>query len=118
MNIQEFIKTVITEIVAGIADAREAIFPYGGKVGSDPVYGYTKENKIITDNEGRQVTLVEFDIALSQADSKDSKGGIGVFLGSVGLGSQGASHGESSSYSRIKFNVPVVLPGEKEKKDF
>ena len=111
MNVQEFIKTAITEIVAGVAEARVAVEEYGASAGSDKVYGYVKDNKIMTDANGRQVTLVEFDIALAQADSTDTKGGIGVFLGAVGAGSQGESHGESSSSSRIKFNVPVVLPG-------
>ncbi len=112
MNVQEFIKTAITEIVAGVAEARESTAEYGAIVGSDRPYGYLKDNKVMTDGEGRLITLVEFDIALAQADSTDTKGGIGVFLGSVGLGSQGASHGESSSHSRIKFSVPVVLPGK------
>ncbi|MDA7086401.1 hypothetical protein PH586_08420 [Pseudomonas sp. SA3-5] len=112
MNVQDFIKTAITEIVAGVAEAREAVAEYGASAGSDRVYGYTKDNKIMTDAAGRQVTVVEFDIALAQTDATDTKGGIGVFLGTVGLGSQGSSHGESSTHSRIKFNVPIVLPGK------
>jgi len=112
MNVQEFVKTAIVEIVAGVDEASKAVESYGASAGSDKVYGFVKENKVLTDGQGRQVTLVEFDIALKQADSTDTKGSIGVFLGSVGLGTQGASHGESESHSRIKFNVPVVLPGK------
>jgi len=112
MNLREFIREALVEIVAGVADARTEVAEHGALIGSDQVYGYTKEAKIITDDKGRTVSLVEFDIALANADSKDTKGGIGVFLGSVGLGSQGASHGETSSNSRIKFAVPVVLPGK------
>jgi len=112
MNVQEFISGAITQIVAGVADARAAVEKYGANAGSDPVYGFVKSNKVMTDASGRQVTLVEFDVALTQADATDTKGGIGVFLGSVGVGSQAASHGESTSYSRIKFSVPVVLPGD------
>jgi hypothetical protein len=111
MNIQEFISGAILQIVAGVADARKAISEYGAKAGSDPVYGYLKDNKVLTDEKRRQVTLVEFDVALAEVDSSDTKGGIGVFLGTVGLGTQAATSGESSSHSRIKFTVPVVLPG-------
>ena len=111
MNLREFIREALTEIVSGVAEARISAAEHGALVGSDQVYGYTKEAKILTDNNGRTVSLVEFDIALAAADARDTKGGIGVFLGSVGLGSQGASHGETSSNSRIKFSVPVVLPG-------
>jgi len=112
LNVQEFVKNAITEIAAGVADARDGLAKYGASAGSDKVYGYTKDNKILTDGQGRTVTLVEFDVVLAQADSKDTKGSIGVFLGSFGAGSQGASHGETSSHSRIKFSVPVVLPGD------
>ena len=114
MNIQEFVKTSLVQVISGIAEAREAVAPNGALVGSDKAYGWTKDAKIITDAHGRIISQVEFDIALTTADSKDTKGGIGVFLGSVGVGSQGASHGENTSHSRIKFSVPVVFPGEKE----
>ena len=112
MNLREFIQEALVEIVAGVADARKKAAEHGAIIGSTQVYGNTKEAKIITDAIGRTVSLVEFDIALANADSTDTKGGIGVFLGSIGLGSQGTSHGETSTNSRIKFLVPVVLPGD------
>jgi hypothetical protein len=111
VNLQEFIKTALGEIVAGVADAQAEATKHGAGVGSMQVYGHTKEAKILTDENNRPITMVEFDIVLSEASAKDTKGGIGVFLGTVGLGSQGASHGESSSHSRVRFSVPVVLPG-------
>lgn len=112
MNLQEFIKTALGEIVAGVAEARIEAKKHGGNVGSICVYGNLKEAKIITDGKDRPVSNVEFNIALAEASSKDTKGGIGVFLGTVGLGSQGASHGEASSQSRIKFSVPIVFPSD------
>lgn len=113
MELQEFIKTALTEIVAGVAEASKAVKEHGGSVGSLRLYGYVKENKILTDENSRPVATVEFDIALAEGSSKDTKGGIGVYLGAVGLGSQGASHGETSTHSRIKFSVPIVLPDAK-----
>jgi len=110
MNLEDFIKTALTEIVAGVAAARTEIQKHGGSAGSSPAYGDVKGIK--TDNNGRQIQIVGFDIALADASATDTKGGIGVFLGTAGLGSQGASHGESSSTSRIKFSVPLVLPGD------
>lgn len=110
MNLQEFIKTALIDIVAGVAQASEAANAHGANVGSMKLYGWTKENKVVTDENEHPVATVEFDIALAEANSKDTKGGIGVYLGGVGLGSQGASHGEASTHSRIKFSVPVVLP--------
>lgn len=113
MNLQEFIKMALTEIVAGVSEASQGAQEHGGSVGSMKLYGYLKENHILTNENSQPVTTVEFDIALAEANSKDTKGGIGVYLGAVGLGSQGASHGEASTHSRIKFSVPVILPSAK-----
>ncbi len=113
MKLQDFIKTALTEIVVGVGRASELAGEHGGKVGSMELSGYVKDNKVMTDGTGMPVTTVEFDTALAEASSKDTKGGIGVYLGAVGLGSQGASHGEESTHSRIKFTVPIVLPDAK-----
>ena len=111
MNLREFIREALVEIITGVGDARAEVEEHGALIASDTVNRGYKEAKITTDDHARTVSLVEFDIALANADSKDTKGGIGVFLGSVGLGSQGASHDETSSSSRIKFAVPVVFSG-------
>ena len=113
MNLREFIREALVETVAGVAEARSEASKHGALIGSDPLFGNTKEAKILNDCNGRTVSFIEFDIALANTDSKETKGGIGVFLGSVGLGSQGVSHGETSSNSRIKFSVPLVFPGNK-----
>lgn len=113
MELQEFIKTALTKIVSGVAEASELAKSHGGSVGSMKLFGYVRENKIVIDENDHPVSNVEFDIALAEATAKDTKGGIGVYLGAVGLGSQCASHGEVLTHSRIKFSVPVVLPSVK-----
>ena len=110
MNLQDFVKTALVEIVAGVAAAKVEMKQHGSNAGSFPLYGDTKG--VRTDGENKQVQVVEFDVALADASSTGTKGGIGVFLGAVNLGSQGASHGEKTSTSRIKFSVPIVLPGD------
>lgn len=111
MNLEEFISLALTEIVMGVANARENVAKHGALVGSDKVYGPATVAKLFCDEHGRTVSFVEFDIALSKGSSEDTKGGIGVFLGSIGLGVQGVSRGEETAHSRIKFTVPLVLPG-------
>ncbi len=111
MNLQEFVHTSLVQIVTGVAEARTACAAHDGIIGPDKVYGQVGEAKIITDANGRVISPVEFDIALAEGNSTDTKGGIGVFLGAVGVGSQGASHGDKSTHSRIKFTVHVIFPG-------
>lgn len=109
MNLQDFVKTALVDIVAGVAAARAELKQHGSDAGSIPQYGDIKGLR--TDNNGKQIQIIEFDVALADSNSTDTKGGIGVLLGAVNLGSQGASHGEKTSTSRIKFSVPLVLPG-------
>ena len=98
MNLQDFIKTAISEIVAGVAEAGDLAQKHGGRAGAMELYGHVKDNKVMTDEQSRPITTVDFDIALTEGSSKDTKGGIGVYLGAVGLGSQGSSHGETSTH--------------------
>ena len=111
MDLQEFIRTALVDIAAGVAEARDAVAEHGGEVGAMKTYGRVDLAGIVTDAKDRPIATVEFDIALAEAKGTDTKGAIGVFLGSVGLGSQGASHKDASSHSRIRFSVPMVLPG-------
>jgi len=53
---------------------------------------------------------VEFDVAVTAEKSEGTKGGIGVFVGSIGLGAQGKSDLKNQSVSRIKFSAPISLP--------
>jgi small neutral amino acid transporter SnatA (MarC family) len=49
-------------------------------------------------------------VAVTATDGTKTKGGIGVFVGAVGLGSQGQSEELKQSMSKIKFTVPLALP--------
>ena len=77
-------------------------------------YGWLaeKEEKL------RAVHLVEFDIAVTATDGKENKGGIGVALGSIGLGtsrSRKEEHGRVAQ-NRISFSIPMVYPHEADPK--
>ncbi len=55
MNLQEFIKMALTEIVVGVADASKNAKEHGGSVGSMELYGYLKENHILTNEKNQPV---------------------------------------------------------------
>jgi hypothetical protein len=61
-----------------------------------------------------KVDQVDFDVAVTAVEGKGTKGGIGVFVGAVGLGSLGESNVSSSTVSRIRFSVRVRLPADAE----
>jgi len=112
MDLQNFIKETLVQIVDGIADAQNSVektgaiispkvsenFAHKGLSGMLPVAGKPP------------ATVVAFDVALTATEGTDTKGGIGVVAGIVNLGTTGQSSNENTSFSRVQFNVPVILP--------
>lgn len=61
-------------------------------------------------NLRRPVETVEFDVAVVAVEEGEKKGGIGIMVGSVGIGGQGKAATSNTSESRLKFTVPIILP--------
>lgn len=121
MDLRDFIKETIIQVALGIEDAAEALKDSSaivnpknvlGTAGASDakVYGYLGD----ANNTSRQaVQRIDFDVAVSVGSGTETKGGIGLIVGAIALGSQGKSDASSTSQSRIQFSVPMVLPTKK-----
>jgi hypothetical protein len=117
MNLQDFVSQALVQIASGLRAADVELSALGAIVnprhvagaGADKanVYGYLVEQGTTL---RRAVHSVEFDIAVTANEGKETKGGIGIVVGAIGIGSQGRSEEANSSVSRIKFKVPIALP--------
>ena len=117
MELQSFISKSLVQIAKGIGEAGkelegttaiinpECVSATAG-IGDKSVYGYLEDKGTFK----RAVHEIFFDIAVTAAKGTETKGGIGIVVGAIALGSQGRSGAEKSSYSRIKFKVPMALP--------
>lgn len=115
MDLQEFITQALVQIANGIREADAPLAESGAIVNprhitgagadKDNVYGYITEQRKL-----RAVHAVEFDVAVTAAQAKGAKAGIGIVVGSIGLGSQGSNERSSASVSRIRFKIPLALP--------
>ncbi|WP_297927965.1 hypothetical protein [Metallibacterium sp.] len=123
MELKSFITETLVQIACGIDDANAALsdseaivnprYVIGhGEVEDGTVYGYLVEG---SDRQSyrQAVHAVEFDVAVVAAEGKEAKGGIGVMVGSIGLGAQGKRDASTSSNSRIKFTIPMLFPAKK-----
>ena len=118
MNLQTFISETLTQIIGGVVDATAAVKAKGGSV-SPPLAGGGESLTPLGlaethSDDGRTVQIIDFDIALSVVEGKGTKGGFGIFVVGIGLGTQGESKQENASVSRVKFKIPVALPHERE----
>ena len=120
MNISTFVSETLVQICEGIDEANRRLKDKGSNAIVNPdrvqplennlqCYGVWKPDKTIYP----MVHLVRFDVAVHATEGKETKGGIGIVVASIGLGSQGRSEKKSESESRIKFDVPILLPQKK-----
>jgi len=99
MELKEFVKTVLTEISAGVADAKKEL---GASVIVNPM---PKSQDAL-----KPITEVRFEIGLTSSDAKGSATGIGVFLGSIGVGTKNDAMTNSELITRIGFAIPIAFP--------
>jgi len=118
MELQEFISTTLVQIARGIEDAAKQLLDTKAIVNprnvrpmpdrSDTVYGILNTEKQFH----KIVQKIDFDVAVTAEKGSKTKGGVGIQVGSIGVGTQAQSDRTSSTISRIKFSIPMVLPME------
>ena len=97
MELKEFVKNTILDIMDGIKDAQSQ-----DKTGA--TIGYFS-------HMSANIEFVEFDVALETIEDKEHNRGIAVsFPTLVDTGLFGKKKSRSSESTRIKFRVPVNYP--------
>lgn len=108
MELKNFIKETIENIVDGVAAAQESIREKGAQINPRKVQ-FREAGQWNNHNSGMP-RFVEFDVGLTSASKTGSTEGIGVFLGSISLGKKNDDGTEHTAATRIKFSIPLVLP--------
>ena len=111
MQLKDFVAESIKQIVDGVSDAMEHAASKGARINPErQVFNANNAGARSDPRNGASIETVEFDVAVTVTEGTQTKGGIGVFTGVVGLGSQGQSEATNSSVTRLKFVVPIALP--------
>ena len=111
MDLKEFVAQTLGQIIGGVKAAQAEATVLGGEVNPHLNTTHSELGKQgFLWAGGRYAQVVQFDVALTVIEGTGTKGGIGVFAGAINLGSSGESKAESTSVSRVKFSVPLVLP--------
>jgi hypothetical protein len=108
MELRDFVKATLEQIVDGAAEAQKAIREKGGIVNPTSM-SFQKDGSWNTYNHAMPQEVV-FDVALTATDMRGSSEGIGVFLGSISLGKKNDTGVEQVAVTKVKFSVPLVLP--------
>jgi len=109
MELKDFVKETLTQIMSGIIEAQNSDIIKESKSAIVPSGQFSKD----IDVRNKEIS---FDVAVTTDKSTGTKGGIGIFVGPVGIGSQGQTDKSNTNVSRIKFTVPVYYPFQSIKK--
>jgi hypothetical protein len=118
MDLRTFIAETLVQIADGINDANAKLTKVGAVANPANVEPSTQQDAniygvIVPPKDNvlyRVVQAVNIDVAVVAADDRSTKGGIGIVVGAVALGTQGAAAVNNSSQSRVQFSVPMALP--------
>jgi hypothetical protein len=108
MKLQEFVCETLKEVIAGVKEAQTYAASAGAKVNPEQDRPKGKTGYVI--DSSVPVQEVDFDIAVTSADTTETQAGAGVFVAALGIGAQGKSDTSISSINRIRFSVPLALP--------
>ena len=108
MELRDFVKATLEQIVDGASEAQNAIAAKGGIVNPTSM-SFQKDGSWNTYNHAMPQEVV-FDVALTATDKRGSSEGIGVFLGSISLGKKNDTGVEQVAITKVRFSVPLVLP--------
>jgi hypothetical protein len=108
MELKDFVRETIQQIVEGVSEAQSSIEEKGAIINPSGIK-FFKDGKWSNYHHAMPQN-VEFDVGLTAIDKSGSSEGIGVFLGSVNLGKKNDSGTENVAVTKVKFSVPLVLP--------
>ncbi len=121
MNLEEFTETTLTQIISGVKKAQKTTMLKEKHISEadviNPQVMYNADSapqgKYYITMGGDLVHFVDFDVAVTTDSSTDTKGGLSIKIASIGVeGGKGVTD-RDTVISRIKFQVPVILPKSK-----
>jgi hypothetical protein len=114
MKIHEFITESLKEVAEGVtqAQAKANAIVNPGRLDEVDQTAPGRSDKFLIANKtmGRLAQVVDFDLAVTVSEESTREGGAGLMVVGIGLGIKGKKNISTSSVSRIKFSIPVVLP--------
>jgi len=115
VDLRSFVSETLKEIIDGVVEVQKYAVGVGASVNPSTLHksDHGLVESLMPTGVGFPVQVVAFDVALTTSEEDKAKGGIGVFVGPVGIGVQGQEGSISSSLSRVQFSIPVRFPVQK-----
>lgn len=109
MNLQEFTKETLVQIVYAVNEAKGELSKVNAKTPNNVI---ANGHHIMDDKTKEHVIVVDFDVAITTETTKENKGGVGLQVASLNFGGKFGHKDNNQTFSRVKFSLPLVLPGK------
>ena len=106
MELKDFIKTALTNLVEGVSEAKESL---NDNICPSVGHAFLQKTSLVQDINGRYIETVQFDIAVTTENATNASAKAGIRVMGVGAGVDGMTESSHTSVSRIKFQVPIAL---------
>lgn len=107
MQLKEFVKDAIVQIVQGVESAKEDLKEIDALI--NPTLNASLTRVSLKDGY-RAVQQLEINVVVSVEEKEGSKQGIGVVAGLFSSGAAGNQEASNRTVSTLKFSVPLSLP--------
>jgi len=114
VELRDFISNTLVQIIEGVSNAQEYALSKDAEINPSEGFASNFEKLSRTLKSHRLVHIVEFDVAVTVAESKQLSGGIGIVVPELSIGYRGTIGNEKSAISRIRFSIPLILPTQQQ----
>ena len=102
MDLKEFTKQALVQIVEGTKEANAVIKQYNAHIHIEDEDCFTGTSYPLTN--------VDFDVAITATETEGANGGGGIkVMGVFNAGGEIESKTENQTISRVKYTIPLVL---------
>jgi len=109
MELKEFVKEVLVQLSEAVVETQEKVKDKGAVVNPQ---GYNGGSTIVN-VVSNPITVINFEVVLTNTGTSEKSAGIGVYLGSVGAGGKVKNETSNKDITRISFSIPAALPNFK-----
>ena len=113
-DLEQFVFESITQVAAAVSAAQEPMQALGGRVNPVGSISPLEGMAIVPVRNDRHgyVQKIEFDIAVTREAGESSGVGGGIKVFSMSAGANTEASASNSSLSRLRFTLPIVMPGQ------
>lgn len=111
MELKQYVKETLLQIIDGVKEAQEEALEKGAIINPVNIRGGNATNEYININDNSVcVNNIDFEVEISTTDETNTTTGVGIYVAGLGLGTKNNDKGKNLATNKLAFSVPTTLP--------